>query len=143
MIFWDTSAIVPLLVSEPESERTRALVSVDPHIVVWWGTVVECASALSRLQREDGAKRGHAAAARRVLGALAASWSEVQASEVVRDHACRLLIRHPLRAADALQLGAALTWAGGAPKGHAFATFDARLAAAATGEGFTLAWPLD
>jgi len=102
---------------------------------------VECASALARLAREGPRTRGEVVQARRVLATLAASWTEVLASETVRDHARRLLLRHPLRAADALQLGAALTWAGGAPKGHAVATFDARLAEAAYKEGFAPAWP--
>lgn len=42
----------------------------------------------------------------------------------------------PHRAADGLQLAAALTWARGRPPGHAFVSLDARLAEAARREGF-------
>ena len=60
-------------------------------------------------------------------------------SAKVREHARRLLLRHPLRAADALQLAAALTWALDRPREHALCTLDTRLAEAAKGEGFRLA----
>ena len=56
--------------------------------------------------------------------------------ERVKASARRLLRLHPLRAADALQLGAALAWADGAPEGLIVHTFDRRLAAAAEREGF-------
>ncbi|HSJ25022.1 MAG TPA: hypothetical protein VK929_10160 [Longimicrobiales bacterium] len=57
--------------------------------------------------------------------------------EHVRTTAMRLLRTHPLRAADALQLAAALAWAP-APAGDVFVTLDERLATAATLEGFTV-----
>jgi hypothetical protein len=47
-------------------------------------------------------------------------------------------LRHPLRAADALQLGAALRWAENNPRGHRFHTLDSRLTDAARREGFDL-----
>jgi predicted nucleic acid-binding protein len=78
--FWDTSALIPLIIDEPGSQSARAL-------------------------------------------------------------AARLLRRHPLCAADALQLGAAMTWAGGRPAGHRFASHDERLATTARAEGFKLVVP--
>ena len=56
----------------------------------------------------------------------------------VKSLAARLLRLHPLRAADALQLGAALHWAEGHPKGRTVHTFDTRLALAAQREGFVV-----
>ena len=53
MIFWHSSAILPMLVDEPATQTVRDIVSDDPVIVVWWATRVECSSALSRLRRED------------------------------------------------------------------------------------------
>jgi hypothetical protein len=47
----------------------------------------------------------------------------------------RLLRVHPLRAAGALQLAAALEWAGAPPDGE-LVTFDERLREAAVREGF-------
>jgi len=54
----------------------------------------------------------------------------------VKQNAARLLRAHPLRAADALQLGAALLWANGKPAHKILHTFDQRLAEAGTREGF-------
>jgi predicted nucleic acid-binding protein len=142
VIFWDTSALVPLLVDEGESARARTLAQKDPEILVWWGSSVECASALSRLEREGRLLVADVDAAWQVLTALRRSWNEVLASEELRDWAERLVRRHPLRAADALQLGAALVWARGRPTGHAFASLDERLQAAARREGFAMALSL-
>ena len=56
--------------------------------------------------------------------------------DAVRSQSRRLLRLHPLRAADAMQLGAAWEWAGGRSSGRLFHTFDGRLALAAQREGF-------
>jgi predicted nucleic acid-binding protein len=107
--------------------------------LVWWATGTECLSAVARRERELVLTPADADDARKLLGMLNQSWNEILATETVRSHAARLLRRHPLRAADALQLAAALTWAQGRPTSHRVATFDPRLAAAARGEGFELA----
>ena len=141
MIFWDTSAIIPLLVDEPHTPVIRKLARSDPALVVWWGTKVECLSALARREREGTLAPRDADNARKVLSALHKTWAEVLATEEVRSHASRLRLRHPLRAADVLQLGAAMTWVRGRPEGQFIATFDDRLATASRGEGFSLALP--
>ena len=56
----------------------------------------------------------------------------------VRRRAARLLAVHPLRAADALQLAAALVWVEEQPHGERFVSLDGRLRDAAAREGFTL-----
>lgn len=140
MIFWDTSAIIPLLVREPRSAQVRKLAKQDETLVAWWGTPVECLSALARREREASLSAQDVDDARRVLGVLRQAWVEVLPTDEVRAHAARLLRRHPLRAADALQLGAAMTWAQGHTDGHHIATLDERLAAASRGEGFDLAF---
>jgi hypothetical protein len=48
----------------------------------------------------------------------------------------RLVATHPIRAADAMQLGAALVAVSDRPAGHDFVCGDARLASAAAREGF-------
>jgi len=115
MIFWDSSAIVLLLVEEPDSDRRARLLSEDPVIVEWWGTAVECESAIQRRVREGGLSRTQARTAQNQLAKLADSWHEVPPSFVVRTLAVRLLRTHPLRAADALQLAAALTLVAAGP----------------------------
>jgi predicted nucleic acid-binding protein len=67
---------------------------------------------------------------------MAASWTEVSALGPVRERAMRLVATHTLRAADAMQLAAALVAVSDRPAGHEFVCADARLRAAAAREGF-------
>jgi len=136
MRFWDSSAIIPLCVAERRSGAVRVLAEEDGHLVVWWGTPVECASAFSRLRRDGIVTDREEDLIGGTLSLLGEAWTEVAPVEQVRRAAGRLLRLHPLRAADALQLGAALTWAGQLPQGHGFVCFDQRLREAAHKEGF-------
>ena len=52
MRFWDSSAVVALLAAEPARERLTAVLAEDPSLLVWWATPVECASAVSRRERD-------------------------------------------------------------------------------------------
>jgi len=134
--FWDTSALIPLLVSELASGRTRDWLEEDPDVVVWTLTRVELLSALARRLRESPESRRSLQAARRDLLTAWRHWSEVTALENVRRHAERIVQTHPVRAADALQLGAALVTAGGDPGSLEFVTLDRRQGEAAEREGF-------
>jgi predicted nucleic acid-binding protein len=69
---------------------------------------------------------------------LARLWDVIAPSEQVALDARSLLELYPLRAADALQLAAALAWCEGKPRGNVFLTFDRRLREAAGLEGFAL-----
>ena len=134
MRFWDASAIVALCVDEVRTNRMDEILREDQEIAVWWATPVECASALARRRREGRLSPAAEQAAHEVLDTLAAAWYEVQAGFLVRSHALRLLRVHPLRAADSLQLAAALVWAGFPPTGE-IVTLDDRLGEAARLEG--------
>ena len=138
MRFWDSSAIIPLCLKEKASEAIRGLMKDDEDIVVWWTTPIECLSALSRRQREGVLTSGDAGKARAILSALAAAWSEVQPTEMVRVRAERLLSIHPLRAADALQLAAALVWAQEMTRGLDFVCLDQNLRESSLKEGFSI-----
>lgn len=135
MRFWDASALVPLVLEQPRSEEARHLHAADPELVVWWGSVVECASAIARLHRDGHLTGAEESRARALLSALRGSWYEVQPGDGIRDQALRILRLHPLRSADALQLAAALEWGGSPPDGQ-FVSFDERLSTAAQREGF-------
>ena len=138
MKFWDSSALVPLLVAEASTSRLQAVAAKDPAMLVWWGTPVECMSALTRLEREEAlAPQAMAVAAGR-LQELAGAWHEVEPSDVVREAAMRFLRVHTLRAADALQLAAAFAASEGRPPSLEFVTLDDRLAAVARREGFVV-----
>ena len=136
MRFWDASALVPLLVGESRSPTMRRLATEEPEMIIWWGSPVECTSALCRLEREGAIDLEARRAASDLLAALAAASAQVLPSEEVRARALRLLAVQPLRAADSLQLAAALTWCRESPAGTAFVCLDNRLCHAAAVEGF-------
>jgi predicted nucleic acid-binding protein len=139
--FWDSSALVPLLVTEPESAAVMRVYELDPEIVAWWGTQAECVSVLARLERDDSLTAPAMAEALQRLDGLARAWREVQPVSGVRTTAIRLLRVHPLRTADAFQLAAAIVAAEDHPASLQFVTLDDRLGQAAEREGFTFPRP--
>jgi uncharacterized protein len=141
MRFWDTSALVPLLVDEPTSRGVHEVFQGDPAVAAWWATEVECVSALVRLEREDVMNDAELARALGRLDRLAAAWHVVEPADGVRRTAIRILRLHPLRAADAFQLAAARVLAEDHPEAVPFVTSDAELARAAEREGFTVLQP--
>ena len=141
MRFWDSSAIVPLLVSEPGSSGAIAEVEQDGEIIVWWGTQVECVSAIARLEREERLDATGTVDAIERLDELARAWQEVQPVERIRQTANRILRVHGLRAADAFQVSAAISASEGRPASLPIVTLDDRLAQAAEREGFKVVIP--
>lgn len=138
MKYWDSSAIVPLLVSEPATRFLRDLYKRDALMLAWWGTDVECVSALARLEREGNLDAKAMNVALKRLQVLRRGWQEVQPVEAVREAARRLLRLHNLRAADSLQIAAALVVSAHRPSTLDFVCLDERLAAVAQREGFNV-----
>jgi predicted nucleic acid-binding protein len=136
--FWDSSAIVPLIVVEASTEAVQAIAEDDPVMCVWWATEVECVSALARLERDDAMTDATIITALERLDSLVQAWHEVQPIAALRGAARRLLRVHNLRAADALQLAAAVVAAEGLPASLEIVTLDERLVAAARREGFAV-----
>lgn len=136
MRFRDSTAVIALLANEPARGRVLELLESDPTILVWWTTPIECASAIARRERDGSLAESDAAAANDQLDELATIWSEVIPSNQVRAMARRLLRLHTLRAADALQLAAAIIAAEHEPRSLEFVCLDDRLRAAASREGF-------
>lgn len=136
MRYWDTSALVTLVVIEPATTAMENLLAADPEIVTWWGTRVECVSALARLEREGQLTPRGAAEAGRVFAEFRDAWRDVLPSDMVRETAERIVRTHPLRATDAFQLAAALVASEHRPANLAFVSLDKRLSEAARREGF-------
>jgi uncharacterized protein len=136
MKFWDSSAILPLCVEEAQSEIVQNIAKRDGAIIVWWGTLVECHSAFSRLSRNGILTTKQEAQIRSLLASLADTWTEIEPSDEIRNITFRLLRNYPLRAADALQLAAAVIWAEKLPRGHQVVCLDAKLRDAMSKEGF-------
>lgn len=138
MRFWDSSAIVPLLVKESASPKVHSLYKNDSDMLAWWSTGVECASAISRMEREGTLDADSVGSAFRRLKELQRDWQEIQPIEVLRKHAIRLLRVHPISSADALQLAAAILASENQPSSLDFVCLDARLAMIAEREGFNV-----
>jgi len=124
MKFWDSSALVPLLVEEATTVRLRDLYVGEPGTIVWWATPVECASAIARLEREGNLPPRAATEAFARLDALGRSWHRIEPVEAVLDTARRLLRAHSLRA--------------GKPSTLELVCLDDRLVIAAQREGFVV-----
>jgi len=135
MKYWDSSALVSIVVEEPRTRLLRTMRQDDPEQTVWCLSEVEIAAALARRERE-GADAGPIETAREDLSKLVRRWRPVTAVESVRARALRLVRTHPLRAADALQLAAALVASDDKPEGMPFVCLDERLRDAARREGF-------
>jgi len=105
---------------------------------VWWGSRVECMSALTRRERDGTADEQIMTRALHRLHEFEIEWQEIDPSDSLRDTAIRFLRVHPLRAADALQLAAAFSAAEQQPSSLVVVTLDERLGTAARKEGFSV-----
>jgi uncharacterized protein len=123
-------------VAEEMTEAAGTAYGQDPDLIVWWGTSVECVSAVARLEREGELATEATTEALARLDEVAAAWHEVQPTERLRTTARRLLRVHDLRAADALQLAAAIAGSDGEPSSLPLVTLDDRMGKAAEREGF-------
>ena len=136
MRFWDSSAVVPLVVQEATTAAVRRLVRDDPQMVVWRLTGIEVFSALWRRRRAGELDDAAAITAEDKLGLFESAWTCVDDLAHTDARARRLLALHDLRAADALQLAAALVACDEQPSLLPFVTLDRRLSGAARREGF-------
>jgi predicted nucleic acid-binding protein len=125
--FWDTSAIVPLLVKENSTAAMQSLYRSDSALFVWWGTEVECISAIARVEREG-------------MVSTSIVFKVINRLKLLSERkiAKRFLRVHNLRAADALQLAAAFLAAEKDSSTLEFVCLDERLANAARKEGFAV-----
>lgn len=137
-MFWDSSALVPTLVPEARSETAISLLRADRRVILWWVSPAECQSALYRQHREDGIPLNLLNEALVRLRGLVEDADFIAPTTGLRERAGRLVAAHPLRAADALQLAAALVWCDEAPLDAAFVCLDDRLREAARREGFAV-----
>jgi predicted nucleic acid-binding protein len=138
--FWDSSTLIPLCINQGTSVDCKAL-STQFNYIVWWATAVEVRSAVARLGRASVINPGQRQGAIDRLSELRLSWPEVAPSYELRELAANLLDTYALRAADSLQLAAALTWCQSKPAGRVFVCDDLRLCDAAAQADFTVVRP--
>jgi predicted nucleic acid-binding protein len=115
LAFWDASALVPLCVGQSNTPR---------------------ASALARLVRMKQLDSAEWVRARQLSAELASAWFVIGPSDGLRAKAAQLVDRYDLRAADALQLAAAMEWCQDVPQNRIFVTADQKLHEAALLAGF-------
>ena len=108
MKFWDSSAIVPLVVNEEETDYCLKTLSHDQEMLIWCLSRLEVMSALCRQVRDKTFSDTEFQKAKTRMNDLIERAYEVKAIEKVKQRALRLLEVHPLRAADACQLASAL-----------------------------------
>ncbi|MCP4667977.1 MAG: type II toxin-antitoxin system VapC family toxin [Deltaproteobacteria bacterium] len=138
MKFWDSSAIVPLIVNEEETDYCLKILSHDQEMLIWCLSRLEVMSALCRQVRDRTLGDAAFQKAKTRMNDLIERAYEVKAIEKVKQRAQRLLEVHPLRAADACQLASALVASQEDPGRLSMVCFDQRLMNAATKEGFAV-----
>lgn len=136
MSFWDSSALISLVLPEQSSFRVANLLPTRSSMALWWATPVECYGALARAKRSGRIAASSFLRGESTLRSLFTHALEIEAWIEVRERAVQLATKHPLRAADALQLAAALEWCSGNSRGESFVCLDDRLRGGAALEGF-------
>jgi predicted nucleic acid-binding protein len=140
--FLDSSALVKRYVTETGSSWIRALTDPDAHnpLIIARITWVEVLSALARRQREGSlASDGVVQAIHTFRYDLNTQYHVSELDTAVAEAAGELVIRHPLRAYDAVQLASALRVQSDLSRTKSpaltFLTSDDRLVAIAQAEG--------
>lgn len=136
MLYLDTSALIKLYLSEPESAQTEKVVRANtPWLATSRVTYAETLSVLHRCLRD---RRISPAAYKLQKKTFLSDWNAlhvVEVTEAILSHASPLIERHSLRGFDVIHLCSAL-WLGQ----PLFACFDDRLRNAAGAEGLSLAF---
>jgi predicted nucleic acid-binding protein len=128
---------VPLCYHEPSSAITKALLA-RYQLVVWWATAVEVRGGIARHAKAGRLTQFEEQVAIARFAELRTQWREVLPSIAIRERAIALVGEHELRAADSLQLAAALEWSGSDARDAVFITGDRRLSVAARRCGFLI-----
>lgn len=138
MRFWDASALLSLLAEQQGGPEVGALSHEDPETMIWWGTPVELVAGACRLRRTGETDESGLMLLLAKIEDIRSEVDQIAPTEQVRRAASRIARLHDLRAADALQLAAALIWTEHNTHGVGFVCLDKRLREAAQREGFTV-----
>ena len=135
MRFWDTSALVPVMISEAQTAGMRALLHADNDILTADIAVIEVASAIWRRRHDGEWSAATLGGAESNFAELTRHWRTIPSSEETTEAALDLLSRHRLRTLDAIQLATAIAFSG-RDRTLPIVTLDNRLTSAARAEGF-------
>ncbi|WP_138758538.1 type II toxin-antitoxin system VapC family toxin [Modestobacter altitudinis] len=109
ILYLDTSALVPLLVTEASSLRCRRLWDGADLVLCSALGHVEACAALARTERSGRLSQSALEAATHVLADLWSDIAVVQADELRLRAAAAVALRHGLRGYDAVHCAAALS----------------------------------
>ena len=107
IVYFDTSAFVPLLVTEPGTTAANELWEAADDVVTCRLLYVEAAAALARARRMDRITDRHHRAALNSLDDLWRDFRVTEVDEVVIRRAAELADRHALRGHDAVHCASA------------------------------------
>ena len=136
MKYWDSSALIALHIEQEATAQVRDIYAKDPEVLTWVLSDVEVRSGIARLGRDGAMDQAELQTAVSRIEFFWETVHEIYLVEAVKPRAKRLLAVHALKAADAMQLGAALAGAYDNPLGWEFVCLDRSLGAAARREGF-------
>lgn len=136
MRYWDTSALLPLLLKQRCSENIREIIKEDKAISTSWISKVELSSAICRLEREGHISEIELDSLLRRVDMLIQSCCIVHPSEKLSDRAMRALRSHSIKSLDAIQLASALIVSKDVTNNFEFITLDKQLGNIARKEGF-------
>jgi predicted nucleic acid-binding protein len=136
IVYFDASALAKRYVEEEHSSEVQRWLDESTPAVCRLSEV-EIASALSRRCREGLISLADRDRALATLEADLQAVHVIELTQEVFQAARAALLRHPLRAADAIQLACALVSRDRLQSPIAFLTFDDRLASAPEREGLT------
>ena len=135
LAFWDSSALLKLLVEEPGTNLAVALWDDATAVAASRLAIPEMSAALAAAERsgriDDDRRRVAAGEWRRYLAAL----DVMELTPAVGDHASELAAAHPLSGADAVYLATALALRDDA---LVVVTWDRRLSSAASAMGLSV-----
>jgi predicted nucleic acid-binding protein len=136
IVYFDTSALVPLIIAEPTSSAAVALWNGAARAVATPLAYVESHAALAQAERLGRITRHQLRCGLEELELLDRQLDRVEFTHALSVFAGEIAERHSLRAYDAVHLAGALTVGG---PDLVFATADRRLATAASDAGLATA----
>lgn len=107
IVYFDTSSIVPLLISEPASERCRRLWDDADRVVTSRVGYVEAAAALAQATRLERVTTSVHREALRALDELWTAMVVIELDAVLMRRAAQIAALHALRGYDAVHCAAA------------------------------------
>ena len=133
--YFDTSALVPLVISEPTSSAAARIWDAAGRVVATPLVYVEAHAALAQAQRLGRLTRTQLRRGLKALESLDQQLDRIELTHALIRFAGGIAERHALRAYDAVHLAGALSVNG--PE-VVFATGDQRLATAARAAGLAI-----